>query len=40
LDGKNQVLIRSPQLHSGQRLLITQLPNAVESLLVEVVEGD
>jgi multidrug efflux pump subunit AcrA (membrane-fusion protein) len=39
-DGKNQVLIRSPQLQSGQQLLITQLPNAVESLLVEVIEGD
>ncbi|WP_456379968.1 efflux RND transporter periplasmic adaptor subunit [Thiolapillus sp.] len=40
LNGKNQVLIRSPQLESGQQLLVTQLPNAVESLLVEVVAGD
>lgn len=40
LDGKNQVLIRSDQLKTGQQLLITQLPNAVESLLVEVVSGD
>lgn len=40
LDGKNQVLIRSTQLKAGQKLLITQLPNAVESLLVEVVSGD
>ncbi len=39
LNGKNQVLIRSPQLKSGQQLLVTQLPNAVESLLVEVVAG-
>jgi len=39
LNGKNQVLIRSPQLQPGQQLLITQLPNAVESLLVEVVAG-
>ena len=40
LNGKNQVLIRSPELKPGQKLLITQLPNAVESLLVEVVSGD
>jgi len=40
LDGKNQVLIRSEQLKAGQQLLITQLPNAVESLLVEVVSDD
>lgn len=40
LNGKNQVLIRSPELKAHQQLLITQLPNAVESLLVEVVPGD
>ncbi len=40
LDGRNRVLIRSDKLEAGQQLLITQLPNAVESLLVEVVPGD
>jgi len=40
LKGKNRVLIRSPQLRSGQQLLTTQLPNAVESLLVEVMADD
>ncbi len=39
LNGKSQVLIRSQQLKSGRQLLITQLPNAMESLLVEVVAG-
>ncbi|WP_456447857.1 efflux RND transporter periplasmic adaptor subunit [Thiolapillus sp.] len=39
-DGNNQVLIRSPDLKDGQRLLVTQLPNAVESLLVEIVAND
>ncbi|WP_457675387.1 efflux RND transporter periplasmic adaptor subunit [Thiolapillus sp.] len=39
-DGGNQVLIRSPELKNGQRLLVTQLPNAVESLLVKVVADD
>ena len=39
-DGGNQVLIRSADLEDGQRLLVTQLPNAVESLLVEIVADD
>ncbi len=39
-EGDNQVLIRSADLKNGQRLLVTQLPNAVESLLVEVVADD
>jgi RND family efflux transporter MFP subunit len=39
-DGNNQVLIRSRDLKNGQRLLVTQLPNAVESLLVEIVSDD
>lgn len=40
LNGENQVLVRSEKFEAGQKLLITQLPNAVESLLVEVVTGD
>jgi RND family efflux transporter MFP subunit len=39
-DGDNQVLIRSADLRPGQRLLVTQLPNAVESLLVRVLADD
>ncbi|WP_456374479.1 efflux RND transporter periplasmic adaptor subunit [Thiolapillus sp.] len=39
-DGVNEVLIRSDGLKSGQRLLVTQLPNAVESLLVKVLADD
>ena len=37
--GEKRLLIRSPQLEPGERLLTTQLPNAVEGLLVKVVEG-
>ena len=39
-DGDNQILIRSADLKNGQRLLVTQLPNALESLLVEIVADD
>lgn len=38
-DGEELLLIRSPSLEPGSRLLLTQLPNAVEGLLVKVVEG-
>ncbi len=39
-EGKDLLLIRSPELHDGQRLLLTQLPNAVEGLLVKVVPDE
>lgn len=37
--GRTRLLVRAPQLVAGARLLITQLPNAVEGLLVKVVGG-
>lgn len=37
-DGISQVLVRSPELQPGDRVLTTQLPSAVEGLLVKVVE--
>ena len=38
-DGRTRLLVRAPELVAGARLLITQLPNAVEGLLVKVVSG-
>lgn len=38
-DGRRHLLIRSTQLHSGDRIAITQLPNAMTGLRVEV-SGD
>ena len=39
-DGVTRLLVRSPRLHAGQRLLVTQLPNAVTGLKVKVVEHE
>ncbi|MDT8310047.1 MAG: HlyD family efflux transporter periplasmic adaptor subunit [Methylophaga sp.] len=33
-DGKQQILIRSPLLNDGDRLITTQLPNAISGMLV------
>lgn len=33
-DGRQQLLIRSPSLNNGDRLITTQLPNAISGLLV------
>lgn len=38
-EGERKLLIRSPQLKPGDRLLLTQLPNVLEGLLVKVVDG-
>lgn len=38
-NGQSRVLVRSPELQAGERLLVTQLPNAIEGLLVRVA-GD
>lgn len=35
-DGGTQVLVRSDEITAGTRLLVTQLPNAIEGLLVRV----
>ncbi len=40
IGGKNRVLVRAPELVAGSRLLITQLPNALQGLLVEIVDHD
>jgi len=34
-DGEYRVLVRSPELHAGQRIITTQLPRAISGLLVE-----
>lgn len=34
-DGEHQVLVRSPEIHAGQRIITTQLPRAISGLLVE-----
>jgi len=39
-EGRELLLIRSSALRNGQRLLLTQLPNAVEGLLVKVVPDE
>ena len=38
LDGSTHVLVRSPELQPGDRIIITQLPNAMDGLRVRVVE--
>jgi RND family efflux transporter MFP subunit len=37
-DGGGQVLVRSPELQSGDRIVVTQLPNAMDGLRVRVAE--
>ncbi|RMG37076.1 MAG: HlyD family efflux transporter periplasmic adaptor subunit, partial [Gammaproteobacteria bacterium] len=37
--GETRLLIRSPALRDGMRIVTTQLPNAVDGLLVRVAEG-
>ena len=37
-DGSAQVLVRSPELQSGERIVVTQLPNAMDGLRVRVAE--
>lgn len=36
--GESRVLVRSPQLQPGEIILITQLPNAIEGLLVQTAD--
>ncbi|ROR32728.1 efflux RND transporter periplasmic adaptor subunit [Inmirania thermothiophila] len=38
-DAEGRVLVRSPELADGDRVLVTQLPEAVTGLAVEAVEG-
>jgi RND family efflux transporter MFP subunit len=38
LDGSTRVLVRSPELQPGDRVVITQLPNAMDGLRVRVAE--
>ena len=38
-DGSTRVLVRSPELSVGAEVITTQLPNALEGLLVRVVPG-
>ena len=38
IDGSAQVLVRSPELQSGDRIVVTQLPNAMDGLRVRVAE--
>ena len=35
-DGKKQLLVKSPELHNGDQIISTQLPNAINGLRVEV----
>lgn len=37
-DGETQILVRSEALQAGDRIITTQLPNAIAGLLVEVAE--
>ena len=37
-DGDTRVLVRSPDLQPGDRIVITQLPNAMDGLRVNVAE--
>ncbi len=37
--GETRLLVRSPALRSGTRVVVTHLPNAVEGLLVRIAEG-
>lgn len=38
-EGQIRVLVKSPQLHQDDRVITTQLPNAMEGLRVETVAG-
>jgi len=38
LDGSTRVLVRSPELQPGDKIVITQLPNAMDGLRVRVAE--
>lgn len=37
-DGERRLLVRSPQLHAGDLILTTHMPNAIDGLRVETVE--
>jgi hypothetical protein len=39
LRGESRVLVRSGDLHDGQEVIVTQLPNAIDGLRVRVVDG-
>ena len=34
-DGEHRILVRSPEIRAGQRIITTQLPRAISGLLVE-----
>jgi len=38
-DGSNFVIVRSPQIKAGDKIIITQLPNAIDGLLVKVADN-
>lgn len=38
LDGSTRVLVRSPELASGDQIIVTQLPNAMDGLRIKVAE--
>ncbi len=38
--GEKRVLVRSPDLNEGDRVIVTQLPNAIDGLKVRVVETE
>lgn len=37
-DGSERLLVRSPLLHAGDRIVVTHMPNAIEGLRVEAVQ--
>ena len=37
-DGSERLLVRSPLLHAGDRIIVTHMPNAIEGLRVEAVQ--
>ncbi|MBS3804091.1 MAG: biotin/lipoyl-binding protein [Oleiphilaceae bacterium] len=39
-EGQQRLLVRSPDLESGDRILVTQLPNALRGLKVDVIEQE
>lgn len=38
-DGNNYVIIRSPEINMGDNIITTQLPNAIDGLLVKVADN-
>jgi hypothetical protein len=38
--GEERLLVLAPDLKSGDRLIVTHLPNAIEGLRVEAVEPE